>query len=146
MLLANAEKLVKPWQMGTLLRVLIESYPMNTNVAGIRWFSKTFVSLCFGWKHPASIGRVKLWSKVKANGSPSEKSFPFSYPFINVIFPTQFSYWTMCKSLFVLQDRAFIPFLYILIDIIFLLSFPIEQCVNLYLCCRIELLFPSCIF
>ena len=46
----------------------------------------------------------------------------------------------MCKSLFVLQDRAFIPFLYILIDIIFLLSFPIEQCVNLYLCCRIEIL------
>ena len=26
--------------MGTQLRVLIESYPMNTNITGFRWFSK----------------------------------------------------------------------------------------------------------
>ena len=31
--------------MGTHLRVLNESFPMNTNIIGFRWFSKIFVSL-----------------------------------------------------------------------------------------------------
>ena len=30
---------LKPWHMGTHLRVLSESYPMNFNMAGFRWFS-----------------------------------------------------------------------------------------------------------
>ena len=36
--------------MGTHLRVLSESYPMNTNMTGFRWFSKLFASLCFVMK------------------------------------------------------------------------------------------------
>ena len=44
----RAEKRPKPWHMGTHLRVLIESYPMNTNMAGFKCFSKFFASLCFG--------------------------------------------------------------------------------------------------
>ena len=32
--------------MGTHLRVLSKSYPMNTNMTGFRWFSKIFSSLC----------------------------------------------------------------------------------------------------
>ena len=44
------EKWLKPWHMGTHLRVLSESYPMNTNVTGIRWFSKKNVSSCFEQK------------------------------------------------------------------------------------------------
>ena len=34
------EKLLKPWQMGTHLRVLSESFPMNTNMTGFQWFFK----------------------------------------------------------------------------------------------------------
>ena len=36
------EKSLKPWHMGTHLRVLKESYLMNTNMTGFRWFSKIF--------------------------------------------------------------------------------------------------------
>ena len=46
----NPEKLVKPWNMGTHLRALNKSFPMNTNMTGIRWFSKIFASMCFGRK------------------------------------------------------------------------------------------------
>ena len=44
------EKWLKPWQMGTLLRVLGKSYPMSTNMTGFRCFSKIFASLCLGRK------------------------------------------------------------------------------------------------
>ena len=47
----KAGKLLKPWQMGTQLRVLSESFPMNTNMTGFRWFSK---NLCI----------LVLWAKV----------------------------------------------------------------------------------
>ena len=46
------EKWPKPWHMGTHLRVLSESYPMNTNMTGFKWFSKIFASLCFGQMSP----------------------------------------------------------------------------------------------
>ena len=45
----NPEKWLKPWHMGTYLRVLSMNYLMNTNMTGIRWFS----SLCF-WTKVAS--------------------------------------------------------------------------------------------
>ena len=44
------EKWLKPWYMGTHLKVCDESYPINTNMAGFRWFTKYFMSLCFGWE------------------------------------------------------------------------------------------------
>ena len=37
-------------QMGTHLRVLDKSFPLNTNMTGFRWLSKIFASLCFGRK------------------------------------------------------------------------------------------------
>ena len=37
---AKKTKKLKPWQMGTHQRVLSESCPMNTNMTGLRWFSK----------------------------------------------------------------------------------------------------------
>ena len=43
-------KWLKPCHMGTHLKVLSESFPMNTNVTGFRWFSKIFASFCFGRK------------------------------------------------------------------------------------------------
>ena len=44
----NPEKMteIKHWHVGTHERAL--SYHMNTNMTGFRWFSKIFVSLCFG--------------------------------------------------------------------------------------------------
>ena len=43
-------KWLKPWHMGTHLRVLSMSYPMNSGMIGIRWFSKIAVLLCSGQK------------------------------------------------------------------------------------------------
>ena len=56
--------------MGTHLRVLSESYPMNTNMIGFRWFSKIFASLCFGRTLQASalIGLSNLFAAVKWYG------------------------------------------------------------------------------
>ena len=45
--------------MGTHMRVLSESYPMNTNMTEFGWVSKIFAFLCFGQKLSLSIGRVK---------------------------------------------------------------------------------------
>ena len=39
--------------MGTHLRVLSKSYPMNTNMAGFRWFSKLKCILVL-WKKVAA--------------------------------------------------------------------------------------------
>jgi len=48
----NPAKSSKPWlwHMGTHLRVLSEGFPMSTNMAGFRWFSKIFAFLRFGQK------------------------------------------------------------------------------------------------
>ena len=43
-MIQKPEKWLKPWQMGTHLRVLSESYPINTNMTGFRWFSKILPS------------------------------------------------------------------------------------------------------
>ena len=47
--------------MGTLLRVLSESYPMNTNMTGYRWFSKIFPFLFLKMDESSlSIRSVKM--------------------------------------------------------------------------------------
>ena len=51
-MMQNPEKLLKPGQMGTHLRVLSESFPMNTNMTGFIGFSQIFASLCFGLNQP----------------------------------------------------------------------------------------------
>ena len=40
--------------MGTHLRVLLKSYPMNTNMTGFRCFSKLFTWLAVHWMKVAS--------------------------------------------------------------------------------------------
>ena len=52
------EKWVKLLQMGTHMKVLSESFPMNTNMTGFRCFSKIFASLHALDKSSLSIGRV----------------------------------------------------------------------------------------
>ena len=53
--------------MGNQIRVLSESYLMNTNMTGFRWFSNIFASLCFG-RNSLSIGRVNNGRRTtKAN-------------------------------------------------------------------------------
>ena len=46
------------------LQIRPSSYPINTNMTGLRLFSKIFASLCFGRKYSLSIGRVKLEVKI----------------------------------------------------------------------------------
>ena len=46
-------KCLKPWQMGTHLRVLSESFLMNTDMTGFRWFSKNLCILVL-WMNVAS--------------------------------------------------------------------------------------------
>ena len=43
----KSENLLEPWHMGTHLRVLSESYVMNTNMTGFRRSSKNFATLYF---------------------------------------------------------------------------------------------------
>ena len=54
----NMKEWLKPWHMGTHLRVLSKSFLMNTNLTGLRWFSEIFASSCFG-QNSLSIGMVK---------------------------------------------------------------------------------------
>ena len=51
------EKWLKPWHVGTHLGVLIENYPINTNMTGFRWFSK-IVHPCALEESSHSIERV----------------------------------------------------------------------------------------
>ena len=54
------EKWLKPCHMGTHLRELGRSYPMDTNSTGFRWFSAVFASMCFALDEGSlSIGKVK---------------------------------------------------------------------------------------
>ena len=50
-------KLLKPWHMGTHLRVLSESYPMNTNMTGLDGLKRTLPP-CVWDESSLSIGRV----------------------------------------------------------------------------------------
>ena len=66
------EKWLKPCNMGTHLRVLIKSCPMNSNMTGFRWFSEIFAFLCFGLKEPQlgyfrpmAQGCKDLWKSSK---------------------------------------------------------------------------------
>ena len=47
------------WHMGTYLKLLSESYPLNTNKAGFRWFLKKSLHPCALNKSSLSIGRVQ---------------------------------------------------------------------------------------
>ena len=58
-LFKKAEKLLKPWHMGTHLRVLSESFPMNTNMTEFRRFSKPFAIFAMDESN-LSIVRVKV--------------------------------------------------------------------------------------
>ena len=53
----NLKKCLKPWQMGTPLRVLSKSLSMNTNRTGFRWFQKS-LRPCALDKRSLRIGRV----------------------------------------------------------------------------------------
>ena len=50
------KKRLKPWHIGTHLRVLGQGYPMNTNMAEFRRFRKICTFVCD--ESSLSIGRV----------------------------------------------------------------------------------------
>ena len=59
-MMQETEKLLKSWHMGTHLTVLSESFPLNTNMTGFRWFSKNLATKCALDESSYSIGIVKL--------------------------------------------------------------------------------------
>ena len=64
--------------MGTHLRVLSESFPMNTNITWFRWFSKMLHPCALG-ESSLSIGRVKgrrFWSKSEEDLALPEPGLP----------------------------------------------------------------------
>ena len=63
----KAWKWLKPWHMGTHLRTLGETFLMNTNMTGFRWFLKIFASLCFGGKKALeglTMLEKEIWCKA----------------------------------------------------------------------------------
>ena len=56
----NPEKWLKTWQMGTHLRVLIESYPMKPTWQGLDGFQKKIFASLFLYKCSLSIEKVKI--------------------------------------------------------------------------------------
>ena len=58
----ETEKLLKPWHMGTYMRVLRESNPMNTNMAGFGWYSKILKILVLWTKVALALEGLR-WAK-----------------------------------------------------------------------------------
>ena len=57
----KTEKWLKPWHMGTHLRVLCESYPMNANMTGFRWFSKNLCILVLWTEVALALEGLRPW-------------------------------------------------------------------------------------
>ena len=56
---------LKPWHIDTHLRVLSKSYPMNTNIAELRWFMNSL--------HPCALDGSSLTIRIQIH------SFFFAY-------------------------------------------------------------------
>ena len=63
----KAGEWLKPWHMATHLRVLSQSYPMNTNMTCFGWFSKFLALLCVMDECYLSIRRVYPFMPVPFN-------------------------------------------------------------------------------
>ena len=64
----NPEFFLKPWHMGTHLKVLCKTFSINTNMTGFKCFSKTFASLCFGWKLASALEGLNI---TESNHKPN---------------------------------------------------------------------------
>ena len=58
------EKCLKPCHMGTHLRVLSESYPMDTNMTGFKWLSKIFCILVLLRKVASALEGLNQTNRV----------------------------------------------------------------------------------
>ena len=60
------EKWLKPWHMGTHLKVLRESSPISTNMTGFRWFSL----------HPCALDEsdLSIWSNKDEEPIPQQET------------------------------------------------------------------------
>ena len=79
-MMPKTEKLLKPWQMGTHLRVLNESYPTYTNLGGF----PNELHPCALDESSLSIGRVEnniSGDVIPAYLLPPDWSRDFSLPF-----------------------------------------------------------------
>ena len=72
----NSWKWPKPLQMGTHLIVLSESYSMDTNMAGLKWFSKKLcVTVIWMKVASASKGLTLLMLRLRSSKSQGHRDF-----------------------------------------------------------------------
>ena len=74
-MMQKPRKWQKPCHMGTHLRVLIKSYPMNTKMIGFRWFSKIFASLCFLTKVASVLEGLRWEVRLQKEKEQKGESF-----------------------------------------------------------------------
>ena len=70
---------------GTSLRVLSESYPMNTNLTGFRWFSKTLCIHVLGTKVTSTYEGLTLKHGTKTLDLQTSARFPGNVSPLHVI-------------------------------------------------------------
>ena len=76
----NPEKWLKLWHMGTHLRVLSKSYPMNTNMTGLEDFQQFLHPYAFD-ESSLSIWRVNSWESCSFDDAdPPAKILSHSCP------------------------------------------------------------------
>ena len=77
LLMQKSEKWLKPWLMGTHMRVLSESYPMNTNMTSLDGLLKS-LHPCALDESSLSIGRVNLTleSSCRGDGEINQEPLP----------------------------------------------------------------------
>ena len=72
---------LKPWHMGTHLRAISKSYPMNTNMKGLRYLSRIVAFLCFSRKQHQNwrgliVFRMNDFSNQSASGNGYDDHCP----------------------------------------------------------------------
>ena len=69
--------------MGTHLRVLIKSYPMNTNMTGFRWFSKIFCLFVLWTKVASAVVGLSSTSGLQRSGQQMTPFLPTYNSWLN---------------------------------------------------------------
>ena len=73
------DKALKPWHVGTHLRVLCEGSPMSTNMTGFIWFSKNFCVFVNRMKVALALeGFIKGFKVSSFNSSNAKATYVLS--------------------------------------------------------------------
>ena len=93
--------------MGTHPRVPSESYPLNTNMTGLQWFSKIFASFCGLDESSLSIGRVKMMVvEVAMRQNPTTDNGLSTIPAYDITSPHNYPHKAPFKPINPLQNLS----------------------------------------